>query len=171
MFRKIIFLIFLLGLALSFQTKEISVKENRIELQEKVSLPRFKKKEEYGRLKINKIALNRELFPLKSKENKIEKNIELLHRDEKKKNTVLVAHSGKGYNAFFNDLDKLEKNDTVELIIKKEKSTYRLIETELIQKEKINSLKLDKNGHNLLLITCDKSEKDKFLLLKLALQK
>lgn len=175
--KKIIFsliLIFILFLLTFPQTKSQSsfIKfKTDYQIEEEQIPAEETKLEDFGSITINKINLSLNFYPLKDHRNNIDQNIELLHLDLFKKNIVLVGHSGKGKLAYFNNLDKLAKKDLVSIKILDNKLLYKYSFTEKIIKSKINNLKLSKVSGNLILITCDKLEKNKFYVIHLNLQK
>lgn len=128
------------------------------------------KKEEFPILVINKISFKENIYPIGDSRNHIDKNLELLYADYEKHNYIIVAHSGTGKAAYFKNLNKLEKDDLV-TIQGKTTIKYKVFSKYLIKKAKQNSLKLSNKTGNLQLITCDRKEKDKFLVVELSLQK
>ena len=98
------------------ETKEV-IKEE--ELPEEVT-------DEYiGYLTIPKINLTKGFLDKRSTENDVEKNILVVegsnYPDTEKGNLILAGHSGTGWKAFFNDLYRLEVNDTVYVTYKNKK--------------------------------------------------
>ena len=85
-------------------------------------------------------------------------------------NIVLVAHSGIGYNILFDRLDVLNIEDEVNLYFNKIKYIYKV--KKILKKDKKEMLSLIKTKNNtLMLITCDKVEKEKNLIVYLELIK
>ena len=68
-------------------------------------------------LEIPKINLKRDIYSLANPHNNVEENVTILTDTENL--IVLAAHSGPGDIAYFNDLDKLILNDTINLTYKK----------------------------------------------------
>ena len=76
---------------------------------------------------------------------------------------VLAAHSGPGYIAFFNDLDKLELNDTVNLTYNNKKLVYKV--TNIEEQPKDGTIEINKTDkQRLILTTCSKKDKTKQLV-------
>ena len=85
-------------------------------------------------------------------------------------NIVLVAHSGIGYNILFDRLDVLNLEDEVNLYFNQSKYRYKV--KKILKKDKKDVLSLIKSKNNtLMLITCDKQEKEKNLIVYLKLIK
>ncbi|MBQ6323211.1 MAG: hypothetical protein IJI22_00065 [Bacilli bacterium] len=73
----------------------------------------YKNQETIGQIIIPKLNIKKNLYRIDSKENTIEKNIEILKDsifpDQENGLMILAAHSGTGDIAYFNELDKLKK--------------------------------------------------------------
>ena len=69
-----------------------------------------------GTLTINKINLSKDIYDIDNTHNNVDENVTVLNDDINL--IVLAAHSGPGYIAFFDDLDKLELNDIIKLNFK-----------------------------------------------------
>ena len=81
--------------------------------------------------------------------------------DVEKGNLILAAHSGNGYNAYFRDLYRLEKKDTVNVYYNDVKYTYEIADIYL--QDKIGRLVIyrDKSKTTLTLITCTRNNRTK----------
>jgi len=73
--------------------------------------------------------------------------------DIDKSNTVIGAHSGNAANAYFNDIYKLEKNDTIEVIYNKKEYVYIVDEIKEVNDTDVDILE-DRNKSMLTLLTC-----------------
>lgn len=111
-----------------------------------------------GNLIIDKINLDMPLYNIESKNNNIEENITILKESilpPKEKSIVfLAAHSGTSKISYFDDLDKLEINDTIFLTINNTENVYQI---KNIYKQKKNGyIHINKeNKDQLILTTCD----------------
>jgi len=106
----------------------------------------------YGKLIIDKINLNEELFPIDSNENTIERHVSIL-KDSNKDLMIIAAHSGIGPLAYFQELDKLELNDEIILIIENNKTIY--IVKDIWEEKKNGYININKeNNKQLILTTC-----------------
>ena len=115
-----------------------------------------------GTLKIDKINLSNNIYNIKSSHNNVEENVTILNDDENL--IVLAAHSGPGYIAFFDDLDKLELNDTIKLNFKGKNLEY--IVTNIEEQVKDGTIEINKtNNQRLILTTCSKKDKNKQLVI------
>ncbi len=118
--------------------------------------------ETIGTLIIDKINLSNNIYNIKSSHNNVEENVTILNDDENL--IVLAAHSGPGYIAFFDDLDKLELNDTIKLNFKGKNLEY--IVTNIEEQVKDGTIEINKtNNQRLILTTCSKKDKDKQLVI------
>ncbi len=115
-------------------------------------------------LEINKINLKKEIHPINSKENNVNKNI-MLHKDStlpnnEISNVILAGHSGNGLNAYFKDLYKLNLGDEVNIYYKNIIYTYEIKKIEY--QAKTGELYLLNNYPKMLtLITCTHNDKTK----------
>lgn len=128
------------------------------------------KKEKFPSLVIDKISFKENIFPIGDKRNHIDRNIELLYADKERNNYIIVGHSGSGSTAYFKNLNKLVNGDIVS-IRAKAILNYQVINKYLMPKALKNTISFREKTGNLQLITCDRLEKDKFLVIELSLQK
>ena len=114
-----------------------------------------------GTLTINKLNLSKNIYNINSSHNNVEENVTILNDDINL--IVLAAHSGPGYIAFFNDLDKLELNDTVNLTYNNKNLVYKVINIE--EQPKDGTIEINKTDkQRLILTTCSKKDKTKQLV-------
>lgn len=124
------------------------------------------KKDNY--LYIEKINLKRKYYNINSKENTIEKNIEILKEsimpDKDNSIVFIAAHSGEGSIAFFNNLIDLDINDKIILYYNNKKYTYYI---EYIWEEDKNGyINVNKeNKKQLILTTCHPTKHNKQLVI------
>lgn len=126
---------------------------------------------EYGYLEIKNIKLRERIYPIGDINNHIDRHIQLLYNDINKDNYVIVGHSGQGPTAYFEKLNHLSEGSIVTLNIAGKTLKFSFTNKYKVEKEQINSLNLGKKGRKLLLLTCDKTEKNKFLVLNFCLHK
>ncbi len=121
-----------------------------------------------GTLTIDKINLSNNIYSIKSSHNNVEENVTILNDDENL--IVLAAHSGPGYIAFFNDLDKLDLSDTINLTYKNKDLIYKI--TNIEEQSKDGTIEINKtNTKRLILTTCSKKDKNKQLVITSTLEK
>ncbi len=118
----------------------------------------------YAILEIPKISLKREIFPLNSNKNNVNKNLylhpESIMPNSTSSNVIILGHSGNGYNAYFKDLYKLLKGDIIKLYYHEKIYNYKIEDIEY--QNKTGELYLKKtSNNNLILITCTKNDKNK----------
>ena len=114
-----------------------------------------------GTLTIDKLNLSKNIYNINSSHNNVEENVTILNDDINL--IVLAAHSGPGYIAFFNDLDKLELNDTVNLTYNNKKLVYKV--TNIEEQPKDGTIEINKTDkQRLILTTCSKKDKTKQLV-------
>ena len=115
-----------------------------------------------GTLTIDKLNLSKNIYNINSSHNNVEENVTILNDDINL--IVLAAHSGPGYIAFFNDLDKLELNDTVNLTYNNKNLVY--IVTNIEEQTKDGTIEINKTDkQRLILTTCSKKDKNKQLVI------
>lgn len=146
-------------------------KKTRVLVPVAIGSPNKAKKEGiYGSLVIDKIKLKQRIYPIGDINNTIDHNIELLYENKSLKQYVIVGHSGMGRLAYFDKLHSLNKESVAYLKINGQNLNFVLKKTKKIVKRQINSLIIDQETAKMLLICCDKIEKDKFLVLEFSLQ-
>ena len=114
-----------------------------------------------GTLTIDKLNLSKNIYNINSSHNNVEENVTILNDDINL--IVLAAHSGPGYIAFFNNLDKLELNDTVNLTYNNKNLVYKV--TNIEEQPKDGTIEINKTDkQRLILTTCSKKDKTKQLV-------
>lgn len=115
-----------------------------------------------GTLNIKKINLSKNIYNINNPHNNVDENITILN--DNKNLIVLAAHSGPGNIAYFNDLDKLNLNDTINLTYKNKDLIYKIINIE--EQSKDGTIEINKtNTKRLILTTCSKKDKTKQLVI------
>lgn len=140
-----------------------TTKTNNIKVQQYIE-----EEQPIGYIKINKINLNKPLYPITSSKNNIEENVTILKESNPPNNKdsifFLAAHSGTGDIAFFNELDKLNTNDEIILIYENIKYVYQV--KDIWETTKDGSIEVIKENNNqLILTTCSKSSQSKQLII------
>ena len=118
-----------------------------------------KEKETYiAVLKIPKIKLEKGLYDLKSANNNVDKNIQIVSGssmpDIKNSNLILASHSGNAKISYFKNLNKLELNDKVSIDYKGNTYNYSVVNKYEIAKTGQAKIIRNKNTNTLTLITC-----------------
>ncbi len=115
-----------------------------------------------GTLTIDKLNLSKNIYNINSSHNNVEENVTILNDDINL--IVLAAHSGPGYIAFFDDLEKLELNDTINLTYNNKNLVY--IVTNIEEQTKDGTIEINKTDkQRLILTTCSKKDKNKQLVI------
>ena len=115
-----------------------------------------------GYLTIPKINLTKGFLDIRSRDNDVEKNILVVegsnYPDTDRGNLILAGHSGTGWKAFFNDLYKLEVNDTAYVTYKGKKYIYNIVN--IYTQPKVGKLAVYRNYEKttLTLITCTNND-------------
>ena len=121
-----------------------------------------------AKLTIKKINLEEYLYDINSSENTIEKHITFLKEsifpNEQNSIVFIAAHSGTGKIAYFQELDKLEINDKIQLLYNGKKYNYYI--KEIWEEDKNGYINVNKELENqLILTTCSPSKKNKQLII------
>ena len=129
---------------------------------EQEKLPDEVATEYIGYLVIPKINLTKGFLDIRSADNDVEKNILVVqgsnYPDTEKGNLILAGHSGTGWKAFFNDLYKLDVNDTAYVKYKNKKYIYNIVN--IYTQPKVGKLAIYRNYDKttLTLITCTNND-------------
>jgi LPXTG-site transpeptidase (sortase) family protein len=115
-----------------------------------------------GYLIIPKINLTKGFVAMDSADNDVEKNIYLVsgstYPDTPKGNLIIAGHSGTGWKAFFNDLEKLTINDIAKVTYNNKTYTYQI--TKIYKQTKTGKIAIYRNyaKTTLTLITCTNND-------------
>ena len=145
------------------ENKENSVKTAKIENSNINYLDNnITKNDVIATLEIPKINLKRDIYSLTNPHNNVEENVTILTDTENL--IVLAAHSGPGDIAYFNDLDELTLNDTINLTYKNTNLLYKI--TSIEEQPKDGNIEIKKREQKrLILTTCSKKSNDKQLVI------
>ena len=121
-----------------------------------------------GKLVINKIKVNNQLYSINSKHNNVEENVTILDGSIEPSNTdsimFIAAHSGTSNISYFKDLNKLNINDNITLIYKDIK--YNYIVTNIWEDNKDGYININKDyKKQLVLTTCSPLHNNKQLII------
>lgn len=115
-----------------------------------------------GYLEIPKINLKKGFLDINDKDNDVEKNIYVAptssYPDVSNGNLIIAGHSGTGWKAFFNDLYKLEKGDTLYITYKNKKYVYKIDNIYKQNKSGKISIYRDYEKTTLTLVTCTNND-------------
>ena len=115
-----------------------------------------------GYLNISKINLNKGFVNKNSEENNVDKNIMVIQEssypDVDKGNLIIAGHSGTGWNAYFNDLYKLQVGDMATVQYKNKKYNYKIVN--IYKQKKVGTIAIyrDYNKTTLTLVTCTNND-------------
>ncbi len=141
---------------------DITEEEETIKPVEEEPLPEEVTDNYIGYLTIPKINLTKGFLDIRSKDNDVEKNILVVegsnYPDTDRGNLILAGHSGTGWKAFFNDLYKLQINDTAYVTYKNKKYIYNIVN--IYTQPKVGKLAVYRNYEKttLTLITCTNND-------------
>lgn len=111
-----------------------------------------------GYITIPKINLTKGFLDKRSPENNVDKNLLVVNGSNypstERGNFIVAGHSGTGWNAFFNDLYKLNIDDIAEVSYKGKKYTYKIVN--IYKQPKVGNIAIyrDYSKTTLTLITC-----------------
>ena len=165
---SILLLTIYLGSCLLIYTNETNTKNIKTTNIEKTTntgnyiSSKNEQEETIGTLTIDKINLSRDIYNINSSHNNVDENVTILN--DAINLIVLAAHSGPGYIAYFDDLDKLELNDIVKLTYNNKDLIYKV--TNIEEQVKDGTIEINKtNKQRLILTTCSKKDKNKQLVI------
>lgn len=115
-------------------------------------------------IEIPKIYLKKGIYSKTSVLNDVDRNIQILKEssfpDEENGNVILAAHSGIGKNAYFSNLEKLKKEDVVNIYYNNILYEYRV--ENIYEVTKTGTIELENYSSSILtLITCNQNDKTK----------
>lgn len=153
-----------------FDTPSSSIINEDVSINGEVSKEVTKNNEAYmAILEIPSINLKKGIFSKDSKNNNVEKNVTILKEsnlpDEDNGNVILVAHSGTGYNAFFNNLPNLNNGDIAYLYYNGSRFSYKLINIYEVDKTGTVDIVRNTQKNTLTLITCKGKEKKQLVFI------
>ena len=123
--------------------------------------------EKVGKLIINKINLDEDIYNLNSSKNNVEEHVTILKEstmpNEDKSTFILAAHSGTGKIAYFEELDKLTINDEIILYYKNKKYIY--IVKDIWEERKNGYIHINNEDKRQLVLTTCSPNKDKYQLI------
>lgn len=169
MLKKILLLLIIsITIISALTTIKISSKENRlfnkINNIFKIDNSLIKKEnEKLGNLFIKKINIEEPLYNVTSINNSVDKHVTILKEsilpDQENSIIFLAAHSGTGKIAYFENLDKLVKNDEIILNIKNK--IYKYYVKDIWEEKKKGFINVNKEKTNqLILTTCSPKHKN-----------
>lgn len=134
-------------------------KEENNEVEKAVKEEEKIEKESYlAVLKIDKIKLEKGIYNINSRNNNVNKNIQLLKEsdmpDKENGNVIIAGHSGNSYIAYFKNLVKLNNGDEAKIFYNGKTYIYNLTKSYEIDKTGKVELYKNKDKQTLTLITC-----------------
>lgn len=137
--------------------QEEIIEEEPSEEQVKV-VEKIEKEPYLAVLKIDKIKLEKGIYNINSKNNNINKNIQLLKEsdmpDKENGNVIIAGHSGNSYMAYFKNLVKLDNGDEAKIFYNGKTYIYNLTKSYEVEKTGKVALVKNKDRQTLTLITC-----------------
>ena len=111
-----------------------------------------------GVLEIKKIGLTKGFYSINSKNNKVNKTIQVIKEskmpDEDKGNLIIAGHSGNAYISYFRNLNKLNYGDIATIFYNGKTYNYKLVNSYEIEKIGTAHIKRNAEKTTLTLITC-----------------
>lgn len=143
----------------SIESSDINEKENIAEEKEgEEEIDDVVTNDYIGYLNIAKINLTKGFVDKRSEENNVDKNIMVIQEssypDVDKGNLIIAGHSGTGWNAYFNDLYRLQTGDIATVQYKNKKYNYKIVN--IYKQKKVGTIAIyrDYNKTTLTLVTC-----------------
>ena len=114
------------------------------------------------------IHLKKGIYSKNDSRNHIDENITIHelsdYPEQENSNVILMAHSGEGEKAYFNDLVQLNTDSLVEFYYHHKKYVYKIDHVYEIDKTGMAEIIRDKNRKTITLITCSQRNKSKQLI-------
>ena len=144
---------------ISYNTNEINDKNIKEEKQTVSSTLKVNESNNYlAVIEIPKISLKRYLYDVNSKENDVDKNIEILKSSDmpgvKGGNLILAGHNGNTSVGHFRNLYKLVLNDEINIYYNNSKYVYKVSKIYDVLKTGTVAIQRDKSQSTVTLITC-----------------
>lgn len=175
MIKKSIKVILLLLIIINFlYFSYIETKELNMKYTEKIIIKNEKNynvinQEHIGILRIEKIKLEKIFYDKYNSKNNIEENITIMKESNMPNitngNLIIGAHSGSGYIAFFNDLNKLEKGDIASVEYQGKEYIYQIENKYLDDRNGKITIRREKDKNTLTLFTCNNNDKNNYLVI------
>ena len=119
-------------------------------------------------LEIPSISLKTGLMDKNSKDNTVEKGVEIIKKsdmpDVENGNFILASHSGTSSVSYFNKLNQVKLNDSVNIYYKYNKSVYKIYNIYKVDKSGKISINRYLNQNTITLTTCDVEDDTKQLV-------
>lgn len=119
-------------------------------------------------LYIPRINLKKGIYEKNDKRNNIDKNVTIHnlsdYPNQENSNVILMAHSGTGRKAFFNQITQLNSDSLIEFYYRKTKYVYKVNHYYQVEKTGNISIERDTNKKTITLITCSQEDKSKQLI-------
>lgn len=153
-----------------FYNEETKMNNNNVKDNQKLVKKILNNKMEYiAVIKISKINLEKGLVDKKSKYNSIDYGIQILNESDMPDvingNVILAAHSGTSSISYFNDLDKLNIGDFIEINYRNKIFKYKLSKIYDVPKTGKISIDRDINQSSLTMITCRNNTNNQIVLI------
>ena len=119
-------------------------------------------------LSVPQIKLKKGIYQKNDKRNNIDEGVTIHEKssypDINNSNVILMAHSGSGNNAYFNNLYKLNNDSLVELYYDHVKYVYKINNWYLVEKNGFATIRKEIDKKSITLITCSQEDKTKQLI-------
>ena len=170
--KLILFLILIKNQQLEPLKKNLNANIEAVKINDNINISniiQLTKESSIGYIKITKINLSNEIYSINSNHNNIEENVTILKSSKnirsKDSLIILAAHSGEGKIAYFNNLNKLNINDTIELKYYDENYIFEI--TNIHEQDKVGYIKISKKDESqLILTTCSTTTNNKQLIIE-----
>lgn len=118
---------------------------------------------------IPSINLNSVVKKADSNFKNLNKNLVYYNNNNYEEKIIILGHSGMGFGIFFNRIDEIKDNDEAKIYIGNKEIIYSFYKKYSVPSSFIEVLKNDEK-RTLLLITCDKNDKNRRLIVKFILK-
>lgn len=156
-FSFVLYLIYHSSITTNISTKYYINSKNNFYHEKMISIPK----------------INLKLYVTKAKDDfsNLSKNLVYYKHFNLDNKIIIFGHSGLGKGTYFNRLDELEKGDLLELYYEDKVYFYEVYSIYAVDKTRVDILKDEENCNKLLLVTCDKINKNDRLIVELVQKK
>ncbi len=168
---KFILILLLIVLCILFGISNIEITNSNISKSflnsipsKTISLVKKRVEKPMAHLTIKSLNIDRDIYKFNSSNNTVEKNVMILKQstlpDKDQSIVFLASHSGSSKVSYFNNLEKIKKNDEIDFYYNNYQYTYKVVSYHIVDKD--GDIEVSKRREKqLILTTCSTKHKNK----------